>query len=209
MNNLYESPQTHIKIGKTYFPINQSWKAALITRDAFEALTYGEIDALTARYIVIDQILGFDERKRQRMKIWAIEEAVKEISDYIKKYVSISGGENDKRPDKAPMIDFAQDAQLIIDAYLLMGDDLRSQDMPFYKFMSKFREMPECLLRRIIYLRTLIHDGRIKNKEHKADRKEIDKIGRDIVYIKDRRNKGEEGEHSEKMKAFWDNFNSK
>jgi len=199
MNRLIERQQTHIVVNDTEYPIKSDFRNAIITWRALEAANNKELSPLAASFVALDVMLGIEA---DDLDIKTIEQTLKEISEYLHKYSRIS--DKDKKDNKPPLLDLMQDGQLIYDGFQKMGIDLDMQEVSYPRFMSLLRELPaECSLCRIIYLRQLVRDGKINKKEYKAEKEECNRIGWDIIKIKN--NKKEE-EHSEEYNNFIKKF---
>jgi len=181
MTSLNERLQKHITVGGVEYEINNSYRAAFVAWDAMQAVHDGRIERpLTAYHIAIGSILGVDSDIFEPEEIV---EAAQEIMAYLQRYSTVGG--NDKK-DVAQVICLEQDAVMLRDAFRILGTDLYTEDISYAEFMSKLRlvattEAPLC---RLMYLRSLINDGKIGGKEHKSERAEINRLGRDLVYLK-------------------------
>jgi len=173
--------QTHITIDGKEYALVQSYRAAFTAWEALQAVKDGRItNALTAYYIVIGVMLEVDA---DIFEVDALNEAVAEIVKYLEKYSAI--GDEDKT-DTTQVMCLEQDAVMLRDAFRLLGTDLYVDDITYAEFMSKLRLMSttEAPICRIMYLRSLIQNGKIKKKEHANERAEIKKIGESIVHLK-------------------------
>lgn len=181
MNRLTERPQTHISINGKEYPLNYDYRSALLTQEALSAANDEEIQPLSACFVAIKFMLNIDGSELTENDRG---EALKGIADYLHKYARISDSDKTRNDKKPPLLSLEQDAQMIYDAFQLLHIDLDSQDISYPRFMSLLRELPQdCQLCRIIYLR----QQHQRNKLTKEEKEEINRRGRDIVYIRDKR----------------------
>jgi hypothetical protein len=110
-----------------------------------------------------------------------INDAVRQIADYLSKY----SRNNDKDDHRPPVLSITQDATYIYDAFQLLNIDLDSEDIPYPRFMSLLRVIPDkAPLCRIVHLRQQIRDGKLTKEE----RREIGVVwGWDVINIRDKR----------------------
>ncbi len=178
MSRLTERAQTSITVGGIEYPLNPSYRNALLTWDAMEAAATGELSTLAAAFASCEIMLGVD------IDDWDepdINEALREIAEYLSKY-SRNSEKNDPRP---PVLSITQDAAYIHDAFQLLGVDLDGEDITYPRFMSLMRVLPDkSPLCRIVHLRQQRRDGKLTKEE----RREIDRVwGWDVIYLRDGR----------------------
>ena len=192
MLELARKINNHITANGKQYLINTDFRAALITWASFQAANDNEITQLSAVATAYNLMLNKDiEENFDEQEASAI---IESLIQYFVKYSQVS--ENEKKDDRPPLISFKQDQVMIRDAFLLLGKDLYSDNIDYPTFMSLFRllQTTDAPYVRILHLRELIRSGKIKLKQYKSEREEIAKIGKDIVHIKESKNKKEQAE---------------
>jgi hypothetical protein len=175
MSRLTERPTEAVCIDGVEYRLNTHYVNCLLTWEAFEAYSLGEITPFALADVAIQNMY---HEPRPEMS----EEALRRLSEYLNKYSRTSDNPHDD--GRPPLIDLEQDANFIFDAFMQAGVDLDTQSVSYPRFMSMLRELPEnCQLCRIIYLRQRRRD----NKLTKEERQEVERRGLDVINIRDRR----------------------
>jgi hypothetical protein len=78
--------------------------------------------------------------------------------------------------------DFSVDSDMVYDAFYNNGIDLDlNKDLHWWKFMSRMRELKECRLNRIMYLRKMYHEQGDKMSKHEKEECAI--YGWDLIRL--------------------------
>ena len=192
MTRLTSQAQKSITVNGVEHKLNTSYRAALLTWNAFEAVHSKEISPLAAAVVSIDNMLGIDVAQLEEN---VIDKLLKAIAEYLIKYARTS--ERGKTDDKPPLLDLEQDATMIYDAFMSMGIDLDEKEVSYPRFMSLLRELPkDAQICRVVYLR----QQRRKGKLTKEEKEECNRRGWDVINIKNRKAEREAADNKEYFK---------
>jgi len=194
MTRLTERTQTSITVDGTEYPLNTSFRNALVTWDALQAAHDGDISPLAAAYASGMNMLGVDITDFDEDIINAM---LVEIVGYLHKYSRVSTVEKQSARDTRPLLDLEQDATMLFDAFQSMGVDLDTQDITYPRFMSLLRELPKnAQICRIIYLRQQRRAGKLTKEE----RAECRRRGWEIINLRNRQAEKAAADNSEHFK---------
>jgi len=176
VSRLTQVAQKTITISGEEYPLNTSYKNALLAWESLEAAKDGELKPLAASILAIDYMLSLDI---EGLSDKEINEALQGIADYLNKYARSHDGESkDSRP---PLLCLDFDSQMLFDAFLQMNVNLDEVDIAYPIFMALLRELPkDCRIHRIMYLREQRRTGKLTAEE----KKEVQRIGEDVIQIK-------------------------
>lgn len=160
-----KKPPEIVNINGAEYTLNTDFSDCIMTIEALcdeELLDYEKID------IVMHNM--YSEPYPEN-----ISEAVESAVNYL-----TQGREQSEKDRKRPIVlDFEHDEQYIYDAFMRMNIDLYKTKMTWWEFNARLRELPDgCMLCRIVHWRMTPY-----NKLTKEEKKAIEEIGRDKVFL--------------------------
>ena len=176
MVNHWELP-TSISVNNTEYAIRTDYRAVMDLLTAFsdkEMLGESEEETNIIRALLVLNILFIDEVKPEDQN-----EAIKKAIEFID-----MGIESSRDVKKPPLMDWDQDAPLIIPAInKVLGREIRADKyMHWWTFLSAYMEIGECSFTHIINIR----DKKAKGKKLEKWELEYIQEHKDIVLLREK-----------------------
>ena len=165
MNRLINRLPVTVTIDNAEYPIDTDFRVCLMILSAFKDVELTDHEKIGIMLLNLYGGLPHD-----------YEAAVNKAIEFL------CCGDVTEYKQTSKLYDFEQDDKYIYAALLQKNIDLNKiEHMHWWTFMSHFTEIGECAFSRIVYLRSQHSKGKLS----KDERKECDKIGWDIIRIKD------------------------